>query len=239
LRVLVLACAVGHECEGRRLAPADGGQRAIYLGIGGRVMFAAPEHGQQVMKTQEYSLFSVMGPHAGEDSDAILARKIADIRNAGRTFWVIRSHKAKPAMVQAIGMTVRSRSREPLCAFVAPSSPGGAVPTTTSSTATEYSADRCEWQTLLSGITPVTGQISSNTCALVFDQLCLQDSAGVDLWHYADFFDPDQPVRIQQGASTVGVVRGDTSTHPRRMKSHLRRIMAVGRLVEPFAVWLR
>jgi hypothetical protein len=105
-------------------------------------MFAAPEHGQQVMKTEEYSLLSVMGPHAGEDSDAILARKIADIRNAGRTFWVIRSHKAKADMVQAIGMTVRSRSGEPLCAFVAPSAPGGAVPTKTSSAATEYSADR-------------------------------------------------------------------------------------------------
>ena len=190
------------------------------------------------METQDYNLFSVMGPHAGEDSATIFARKIADIRNAGRTFWVIRSHKAKPDMVQAIGMTVR-KSREPLCAFLAPSAPGGAVPTKTSSAAAEYSPDRCEWQTLPCDITPVTGQMSSNTCALVFDQLCLQDSARVDLWHYADFFDPEQPVRIQQGASTVGVIRRDTSTHPRRMKSHLRRIMAVGRLVEPFAVWLR
>jgi hypothetical protein len=35
------------------------------------------------------------------------------------------------------------------------------------------------------------------------------------------------------------VVRGNTSKHPDRMKSHLRKVMAVGRLVEPFAVWLR
>ena len=192
-----------------------------------------------MMKSQEYSVLSVMGPHAGEDSDAIFARKISDIRNAGRTFWVIRSHKAKPDMIQTIGTTVRSRSREPLCAFVTPSTPGGAVPTKTSSAATEYSSDRSEWQALPEGITPVTGQMSSSTCALVFDQLCLLESAVVNLWHYADFFNPDQPVRIQQGASTVGVMRRDTSTHPRRMKSHLRQIMAVGRLVDPFAVWLR
>jgi 1,2-phenylacetyl-CoA epoxidase PaaB subunit len=51
-----------------------------------------------MMRTQEYNLFSVMGPHAGENSDAIFARKITDIRNAGRTFWVVRSHKAKPAV---------------------------------------------------------------------------------------------------------------------------------------------
>ncbi len=191
------------------------------------------------METQEYSVLSVMGPHAGEDSDAIFARKIADIRNAGRTFWVVRSHKAKPDMIQTIGMAARNRSHDPLCAFVASSTPGGAVPTKTASAADEYSADRCAWQKLPAGITPVTGQMSSHTCALVFDQLCFLESAIVDLWHYVDFFDRKQPVRIQQGASTVCVTSGDTSTHSRRMKSHLRQIMAVGRLVEPFAVWLR
>jgi len=191
------------------------------------------------METQDYSLFSVMGPHAGEDSDAIFARKIADVRNAGRTFWVVRSHKAKPNMIQTIGATGCSGSGEPFCAFLAPSSPGGAVPTKTSSAATEYSADRCEWRSLPAGITPVTGQLTPNTCALVFDQLRLQASAVVDLWQYADFFAPEQPVKIRQGASTLGVIRNDTSTHPERMKSHLRQVIAVGRLVHPFAVWLK
>ncbi len=192
-----------------------------------------------MMEAQEYSVLSVMGPHAGEESDAIFSRKIADIRNAGRTFWVVRSHKAKPDIIQTIGSAVRNRSGQPLCAFLAPSAPGGAVPTKTSSAASEYSADRSEWQALLASITPVTGQMTPNTCALVFDQLCLQESTVVDLWQYADFVDPAQSVKIRQGASTVGVVRGNTSKHPDRMKSHLRKVMAVGRLVEPFAVWLR
>ena len=68
---------------------------------------------QEMMKEPEYSLFSVMGPHAGEDSDVIFERKISDIRKAGRTFWVIRSHKAKPNMVQTIGATVCGMSGDP------------------------------------------------------------------------------------------------------------------------------
>ncbi len=89
--------------------------------------------GQEMMETQEYSVISVMGPHAGEDSTAIFARKIADIHNVGRTFWVIRSHKAKPNMIQRIAAATRARSNEPLCAFLSPSAPGGAVPTKTAS----------------------------------------------------------------------------------------------------------
>ncbi len=195
--------------------------------------------GQELMETQEYSLFSVMGPHAGESSAAIFARKIADVRNAGRTFWVIRSHKAKPDMIQSVGATVCGRSGEALCAFLAPSSPGGAVPTKTMCAAVEYSSDRCEWTPLPHGIIPVTGQLTPSTCALVFDQLCFLTSTVVDLWQYADFFDPELPVRIRQGASTLGVIRKNTSTHPDRMKSHIREVIAVGRFVHPFAVWLR
>ena len=195
--------------------------------------------GQEMMDTQEYNLVSVMGSHAGEGCDAIFMRKIGDIRNAGRTFWVIRSHKARPDMVQVIGASARDQSREPLCVFLAPSSPGGAVPTKTASAATEYSVDRFKWQSLPHGISPVTGQITRSTCALVFDQLCLCDSSVLDLWQYADFFNLGQSVKIRQGASTVGVVRGDTSAHPDRLKSRFRQMMAVGRLTEPFAVWLR
>jgi hypothetical protein len=191
------------------------------------------------MDAQEYNLFSVMGPHAGESSAEIFARKIADVRNAGRSFWVVRSHKAKPDMIQSVGATVCGRSSAALCAFLAPSSSGGAVATKTASAAVEYSADRCKWTPLPRGITPVTGQLAPSTCALVFDQLCLLTSAVVDLWQYGDFFDPERPVRIRQGASTLCVIRRNTSTHPERMKSHIREVIAVGRLVKPFAVWLR
>jgi hypothetical protein len=191
------------------------------------------------MGTPEYSVLSVMGPHVGEDSDEIFARKIADIRIAGRTFWVIRSHKAKPDMIQTVCLAARGRANEPLCAFLEPSSPGGAVPTKTSWAAVEYSSDLSKWERLPPGIGPVTGQMTRSACALVFDQLVLCELAVLDLWHYADFFNQERPVKIRQGASTVGVVGKDTSAHFDRMKSHIRQVVAIGRLTEPFGVWVR
>ncbi len=208
--------------------PADGFQPPLIRPLG-----------SGKMEISHYSILSVMGPHAGEDSDAIFKRKMADIRNVGRTFWVIRSHKARPDMIQVIGSAARNRADEPLCAFLEPSSPGGAVPTQTSSAAAEYSTNLSTWETLPPEIGPVTGKITRSACALVFDQIALRESAMLDLWQYADFFNQEQPVKIRQGASTVGVVARDTSAHPDRMKSRIREVIAVGRLVEPFAVWLR
>jgi len=191
------------------------------------------------METDKFNIFSVMGPHAGEDSDTIFTRKIADIRNVGRTFWVIRSHKAKPDMVQAVCTKVCEKPEKLFCGFLAPSSPGGAMPTKTAAAAVEFSADRVKWEALPAGISPVTGKMASNTCALVFDDLYLLSSTIVDLWQYADFFDPMKPVKIRQGASTLGVAYKDTSAHPDKMKSHFRQVIAVGRLAYPFAVWLK
>jgi hypothetical protein len=36
-------------------------------------------------------IISVMGDHAGEGTDAIFIRKIADIKQTGITFWLMRS----------------------------------------------------------------------------------------------------------------------------------------------------
>lgn len=184
-------------------------------------------------------MLSVVGSHAGESSGEIFQRKIADIDRVGRTYWVICSHGARPDMVQAVGQAVSRRAREALCAFLTASAPGGAVPTKASSLASEYSTDQSNWQLLPAGISPVTGQLTPSTCALVFDRLSLQPGAAADLWHYGDFFDQERPVKIRLGSSTVCVSPRDTSTYPERMKSHFREVLAVGRLAEPFAVWLR
>ena len=74
-------------------------------------------------------VISVMGAHAGEDTDAIFGRKIDDCETVGRTFWVAKSAKARPAQVQAIcnlglGYAI----------FVDPASPSGARPRTAPST---------------------------------------------------------------------------------------------------------
>ena len=179
-------------------------------------------------------VISVMGAHAGEDADTIFGRKIDDCATIGCTFWVAKSPKARPAQVQAIC------DRGPgYVIFVDPASPGGARPTTESVRATEYSPDRARWFSLPDGIGPVTGQMDNSATALVFDQLTIDVDRTVDLWAYADAADSDQPLRFALGLSTACAVRKNTSAHPRRMKSHHRRVVAVARLTDPYCVWLR
>jgi hypothetical protein len=179
-------------------------------------------------------VISVMGAHAGEDADVIFGRKIDDCETAGRTFWVAKSAKARPAQVQAI-----CNPGPGYVIFVEPATPGGARPTTESESATDYSPDRVRWFPLPDGIGPVTGQMDSSATALVFDRLTTDVDRTVDLWAYADAADPDQPLRFILGLSTACAVRKDMSDHPRRMKSRYRRVVAVGRLADPYCTWLR
>ena len=49
----------------------------------------------------EKSIFTIIGPHAGELPDSIISRKIKDIKKVGQTFWVIKAIKGKkPIEVQ-------------------------------------------------------------------------------------------------------------------------------------------
>jgi hypothetical protein len=66
------------------------------------------------------------------------------------------------------------------------------------------------------------------------------DVEGVlDLWRYADAANQDLPVKFKLGLSTVCAVRRDMASHPDRMKSRFRGIVAAGRLVEPYCTWVR
>lgn len=180
-------------------------------------------------------VLSVMGAHAGEDAGVIFARKIEDCKAVGRTFWVVKSAKARPAQVQAM---CGQESRYVI--FVEPSSPGGARPTVAAKSAAEYSPDGVAWSPMPDGLGPVTGRMDRSAAALVFEELTtVDDERGVDLWEYTDGLDPGPPLRFALGRSTICAVREDTSGHPRRMKSRYRRAVAVARLVSPFCVWLR
>ena len=181
-----------------------------------------------------WCVISVMGAHAGEGVDAIFDRKVADCQTAGRTFWVAKSAKARPGQVQAL-----CSSNAGHVVFVEPATSGGARPTTQAERATEYSVDRLRWLPLPPGIGPVTGQLDGGATALVLDRLVTDVKGTLDLWRYADAATPDLPVRFKLGLSTICAVREDTTSHPSRMKSRYRRIVAVGRLVEPYCSWVR
>lgn len=154
---------------------------------------------------------SVIGVHAGEDVDVIFNRKKADIERTNRTFWVIRSPKAKPKEVQEIKENA----------------------------AREYSTDRVAWHQLPEGLSPVTGKLDTGAAALVFDSIDTGVSGTLDLWGYAEFSGLQRPIRFILGCSTVCVVRKDMKAHPDKMKSRYRKIVAVARLAHPFCVWVR
>ncbi len=177
---------------------------------------------------------SVMGGHAGEGSDAIFDRKAADIQRVGRTFWLIKSPGARPPDVHALCPGVPGYAM-----FIEPAVKGGARPTTSQNKAVEFSADRESWQRLPEGMSPVTGRVDSVATALVFDILTTDVNSIVDLWQYADSRNSHNPLRFILGRSTICAVKADMTSHPKRMKSRYRQIVAAARLAPPYCVWLR
>src|SRR3989338_5554217 len=93
---------------------------------------------------------SVMGDHAGEGAVEIFNRKKADINRLGKTFWLMRSSKARPAQVHGMCATILAYT-----IFVEPATKGGARPTTAEDAAKEYSDDRVLWHRLPEGLSPV------------------------------------------------------------------------------------
>jgi len=175
-----------------------------------------------------------MGEHAGEGSNVIFGRKISDIEQTGKTFWLVRSPKSRPAHVQKICTTSPGYT-----IFIEPATKGGARPTIEAVAAKEYSRDRVLWHRLPIGLSPVTGKLDSVATALVFDMLTTNVSGVLDLWEYSEDSDLHTPLKFKLGCSTVSAVRKESKVHPQRMKSRYREIVAIARLKEPFCAWLR
>ena len=185
---------------------------------------------------EKYIVISVMGPHAGESEGEIFQRKIGDIKKIGHTFWLIKSYQAKPNMVQQICQSARKENMEVYCNFIEASSSKGATPTKEASFAESYSADGKKWKDLPKGLSPVTGKVDGSAYALVFNQLELVRGKRIDLWDYANYYGQDHPIRILQGASTLCGIKKDMRSHKDRIKSNDRKVIALGKLCDPFCV---
>lgn len=179
-------------------------------------------------------IVSVMGDHAGEDSDAIFNRKKADIERLGVTYWLMRSPKARPPQVQEI-----CKSFPAYAIFVEPASKGGARLTTIEEEAKEYSDDGVLWHPLPKDLSRVTGKLDTGAAALVFDTMTTDVSATLDLWDYGEASNVHKPLRFILGCSTVCAVRKDTKSLSGKMKSRYRGIVTIARLADPYCVWVR
>jgi hypothetical protein len=172
------------------------------------------------------AILSIIGWHADESPEDIVKRKRADIKKIGRTIWLYHSQKASIPTVQQFGR----QSADVAVIFLR----GSAFPTGASDEAQQMSDDRSRWSPLPWGIDKVTGRLPAG--GLVIRDLTPVDYE-IDLWEYLEH--PGLlPIRFRQGASTACVV--PTKDNPvEGMKSRHRRVMAVGRLVTPFGVFLR
>lgn len=179
-------------------------------------------------------VISVMGDHAGESVVAIFDRKIDDIGRIGKTFWLIRSSKAKPGQVQSFCKKIPV-----YVILVEPATKGGARATKRNEMAKEYSNDKRLWHQLPGDLSPVTGKLDSGAAALVFDMMTRDVSGTLDLWSYGELSESHKPLKFILGCSTVCAVRVNTGSHPGKMKSRYREIAAVARLARPYCVWLR
>ncbi len=179
-------------------------------------------------------VISVMGSHAGEPPEAIFKRKIADIRKAKQTFWLIKSPMAKPSLVQKL-----CPDGKVYILFISPATSGGARPAHASDRAVEYSRDGDIWHAVPTGLGPITGNLTSRAYALVLDALEIVEGGTADLWSYADFVDVEKPIRMILGCSTICAIKKDMATHRDRLKSQIRRIVAVGRIAAPYCVFVR
>lgn len=187
--------------------------------------------------SEKYIIISVIGPHAGESEKEIFVRKIKEIENTGKSFWLHKSYNAKPDTVQNFCKVALRKKNTPLCIFIQASSKGGAQETKNDNSANEFSIDKIHWEKIPQGIL-VTGSVK-NAFAMVFDKLEVIEKNQIDLRDYSLYGFPGKAVKIVQGSSTICCIKESSKNAPDRLISNIRKIAAIGRLVYPFEVWLR
>lgn len=187
---------------------------------------------------QKYVVISVMGPHAGESEEEIFKRKKREIGDTGNSFWLHKSYNAKPDVVQDLSKEALKKSNNPLCIFIQASSKKGAQPTKEAERMSEFSVDKKNWKRIPSGIL-VTGS-SKNSFIMIFNKLdIIKRKEFLNLWNYSLFGASGKAVKMALGASTVCCFKESSKDAQNKMKSNLRKVVAVGELTHPFAAWVR
>ena len=179
----------------------------------------------------------MVGTHANEEIGHIFARKIAEIRRFGKTYWAYRSSIANPKAVQKFGLKAEKEKKAVVCLFIGASSEGVTKPTKGSQKALWHSLNKKDWLRIPND-NLITGS-NRSSFALVLNKIDLMDNAYIDLWRYSQNNNPEKAVRIMLGSSTICCLKHSSENDPSKMKSRYRRVLAVGTLVSPYGVWLK
>ena len=195
---------------------------------------------EEDIQKSKYVVISVIGPHAGEPLKEIFLRKITDIERTGKTFWIINSTKANLKLITQMKKMALKENKDVFCIFIEPSQKGGSANTKLSEPAKEYSEDKQIWQSFDEKTSPVTGKMTTNSYAMVFKKISLIESElKLNLWNYADFDNQNEPINLNQFRSSFCGIQKNMFDNSNKMKSNLRKIVAVAKLHQIGAVWLR
>jgi hypothetical protein len=166
----------------------------------------------------------------------IYDRKKREIADTGRSFWLIKSNKARTKDIQEFCEEALSKGEDVFCIFLEASQKGGAQPTKTKSVASQFSSDNIRWSDIPKGI-KVTGKIDKGTTALILESLEVNNEKNIkiDLWNYSDFLKKGEHLSFSLGGSTTCAIKKYTEG----MKSREREIVAFGKLKKPYAAWLK
>jgi len=181
-----------------------------------------------------FLVISVVGVHAGEPLAEIFIRKQGEIDKIGKSFWLIKSFRAKTDDIQRIGLAASEIQQEIYCIFIAPAQTEGAKPTSSLAAAKQYSENGSRWLNVPDEI-HTTGKINTHSTCLVLGSLDLTENNMIDLWEYSDFREQEKAITLSRGASTVCAVK----KHREGMKSRMRGVVGFGRLVFPYAVYIK
>jgi hypothetical protein len=174
------------------------------------------------------AVLSIIGWHAGETPADIIQRKRADIQKTSSTIWLYQSQLASIQDVQRFGRAYPNAAVYFL--------EGSAYPATTAQAAREMSSNGSSWVPLPPGIGSVTGRLPSGGLFIGALSSPLLNHE-VDLWEYFEH-STSKPLRFRQGASTACVVVSQAGP-VQGMTSRLRKVVAIGQLAPPYAVYLR
>ncbi len=182
----------------------------------------------------KYFVITVVGSHAGEDLATIFSRKQKELIDRGKTYWLLKSFKAKTQQIQEFCRKAVQANGDIYVLFIDSSSKHGARPTVHNDPVQHISSNGIVWEQLPRGVN-ITGKIDSQSSVIVLDKLELMNpDTDIDLWDFSEF-ETDKPVKLQLGASTICCVRKVS----KGMKSRYRKTIAWGRLVYPYSVLVK
>jgi hypothetical protein len=178
----------------------------------------------------------------GETIEDFIKKRIEDVATVGKTFWHIHSQNEEvPIYIHrfcSIGIPKHELSSILYCYFILGSEHKIKPTTHGFEVATRYSSNLIDWNPLPPELNDVRGRsIKPGAYALVFDQIIKPEHEYLDLWDYADFF-KNEPVKITKSHTTICAKKSDGVQTFATMKLNDRKIIARGRLVSPYCVYL-